>query len=66
MLNPNRQTDRPPPTTGAIPGLETIEKWLRGLSRAEIRELREALANHSAERLAPFHHLFKAWLERSG
>lgn len=64
MLNPNRQT--PSLATGAIPGLETIERWLRGLSLDEIKELRDAMANHNAERLLPFQRRFKAWLERFG
>ena len=64
MLNPNRQT--PSAAGSSIPGLEIIEKWLRGLSLAEIKELRDAMADHNVERLVPFQRRFKAWLERSG
>lgn len=66
MLNSNRQTDTSSPVASATPSLEIIEKWLRGLSGAEIRELGEALAHRRAECLARFRIRFQAWLERSG
>jgi hypothetical protein len=64
MLNSNHQTQAPGFAASANPGLETIEKWLRGLSGAEVRELGQALASRNAEMLARFHIRFQAWLER--
>jgi len=66
MLNSNRQTEKSSPVASATPGLETIEKWLRGLTGAEIQELGEALGHRNAECLARFHIRFQAWLERTG
>lgn len=64
MLNSNHQTQAPGMAASANPGLKTIEKWLRGLSAAEIRDLGQALANRHVATLARFHIRFQAWLER--
>jgi hypothetical protein len=65
MLN-SQNTDRSRVTDRANPGLETIEKWLRALPRAELEALKAALASNHAEGLAGFRIRFHAWLERSG
>jgi len=66
MSNSNRQSETSSPAANANRDLEAIVKWLRELSAAEIRELREALANHDAETLASFDTKFEACLIRYG
>ena len=65
MLNANRKSETPSPDTGAVRDLGAIVAWLRGLSRAEIADLIEALASHDAERTARFHVRFHDWMNRS-
>lgn len=65
MLNSNRQSETSSPAASAGRDLEAIVKWLRSLSAAEIRELREALANHDAEKLARFDTRFQTCFDRS-
>jgi hypothetical protein len=66
MLNFNRHAAQRVPVATASPALETIERWLRGLTGTEIRELGQALTHRNAECLARFHIRFQAWLERTG
>ena len=66
MLNSKNQAQAPSAAVGPSPGLETIEKWLRGLPPADVKALGEALSVHDEERLARFRVRFQAWLERSG
>ena len=64
MLSTNRQSKTSSPAASANGDLEVIVMWLRSLTSAEIRELREALANHDDEKLARFDTRFQSCLER--
>lgn len=66
MLSNKQQAETSSAAAGASPGLEMIEKWLRGLPAHEIKALGEALANRDEERLTRFRVRFHAWLERTG
>ena len=65
MLNANRKSETPSPDTGAGRDLGAIVTWLRGLSRAEIADLIEALTSHDSDKVAHFHIRFYAWMNRS-
>ena len=64
MLSSNRQSKTSSPAASANGDLQVIVTWLRSLSSTEIRELREALANHDDEKLAHFDTRFQSCLER--
>ncbi|HZP93879.1 MAG TPA: hypothetical protein VFB20_13485 [Burkholderiales bacterium] len=65
MLNANRISETPSPEAGVSRDLGAIVAWLRGLSRAEIGDLIEALEHHDAEKMTHFHVRFYAWMNRS-
>ncbi len=66
MLNSSSQTEPLRPAAGEGREIECIDNWLRGLSDAEISELREALNSHNTEKLARYHTRLQASLHRFG
>jgi hypothetical protein len=54
MNESNGVPERSGPAVNADQNLDATVRWLRGLSAAEMGQLRQAIADHDAESLAMF------------
>ena len=65
MFKSSHQSETSSPAASASPDLEAIVEWLGAQSSAEIRGLREAIANYNADNLAGFLTRFQNCLKGS-